>query len=1085
MAGMPPRDDASQRHVNPLPADAAVGPSVPAPTLHRFLLVALVTAVAYAAAGVAALGLALPPTYAAPLYPAAGIALAAALVYGRAALAGVLLGSFAVNVWVAMLRDALTPESLLLAALLGLGAAAQAGVGRWLVARCCGQPTALAEPGDIARFFALAVPLSCLTSASVATAAFVALGVTPAADAAGLWWRWWSGDTLGVLIGAPIVLTLLGRPRADWAPRRLSLGLPLLVITALLAAALLQVAKWDEERATARFERDARAAMSAITAELQRPLHALESLRSLLVAADDITDARLRAAVLPWLAQDPSLRALGRSAWVAREAAAELQQRQRAATMPDFTVFDQPAGADTTLDAALMVITQIEPTEHNRAALGLNQRSVPAAREAIERARRSGEPAATAGFRLTQQPDDGTGVVIYRVLYDGEPTTEAQRLAGTRGLVFVTLEPAQLLVALRAVQPQYLRLCLLDADPLTRKPLLAGDVACLHPAAASTLTLVQPLAYAGRDWRIVAHAARSAVPAEVGASAWLYSLVALGGAALLGALLLTVTGRARRIEAAVGARTAALQREVAERLRTEAALRERERRLRAIFESAPAGIVYTDLDGRILAPNPAFCRYVGRSAEALTRTTMAELAVDEEQDDVRQRLAALREGRLDSYRCPRRYRRPDGSIVHARLTVALLRDDQGRPRRTVGVVEDVGEQLRLAQAERERDAAAEANRAKSEFVSRMSHELRTPLNAMLGFAQLLELDRDPPLTAHQAGWTAQIQRAGWHLLHMINDTLDLSRIEAGTLKLQPETLDLRELLPACVALVETQARARGLRLSTTVQPQAVAVLADLTRLKQVLTNLLSNAVKYNVDGGAVQVSARTLDDGRVRIDVADSGLGMDAQQLEHLFEPFNRLGREASGVEGTGIGLAIAHRLAGLMGGSLHASSTPGAGSRFTLTLPGGDPDDLATSLAEAAEALAARYRSRVVHYVEDNATNVEVMRGVLGQRPQIRLEVSSDGASALAAIRGNRPNLVLLDMHLPDLDGLELLRQLKDDPDTEDIPVVAVSADATRERSEQALREGALHYLTKPVNVGELLAVVDELLERQDTRFG
>jgi PAS domain S-box-containing protein len=1064
------------------PPSPSPAPRWPAPVVA--LGIVLATAAAYAALGLAALGLAVPPAFAAPLFPAAGLALAAALVWGRAALPGVFLGSLAVNAWGAYLRDDLGAPALLLAALIGLGAAAQAGVGRWLVARRCGLPVALAEPRDIACFYAFAVPLSCLVSASVATSAFVAWGLTPAAEAAALWWRWWSGDTLGVLIGAPIVLSLLARPRVDWAPRRLSLALPLLAITALLAAAILEVAQWDEERIASRFERDAQAAAAVLTAELRRPLYVLAAVRSLLVASEEVTDAELRTAVRPWQAQDPSLRAVGRSEWVLRAEVDALQARRRAEGAADFAVFDRPDGTDTTADDALMVITQIEPLADNRAALGLNQRSVPAARAAIERARDSGTPVATAGFRLTQA-EDRVGVVVYQALYEGEPASAAQRAAATRGLVFVTVEPERLLAGVGAAPPTYLRLCLFDADPLATTPLLAGDAGCLAAADPATLALDLPLAFAGRDWRIGVRAPRAAVPDDAGADAWLFSLVALGATALLGALLLTVTGRTRRIEAAVEARTAALQQEVAERQRAESALRERERRLRTIFESAPVGIVYTDLDGRILAPNPAFCALVGRGVEELTRATMAELAVGEDSDDARRRLADLRAGRADSYRCARRYRRADGGVVHTRVTVALLRDDRGQPRRTIGVVEDVGEQLRLAQAERERDAAAEANRAKSEFVSRMSHELRTPLNAMLGFAQLLELDRQPALAPHQAGWTAQIQRAGWHLLHMINDTLDLSRIEAGTLELRAETLDLRELLPACLALVEPQARARRLRLDWRVEPAAAAVVADLTRLKQVLTNLLSNAVKYNVEGGTVQVDAHVGDDGQVAIDVLDSGLGMDAQQLAHLFEPFNRLGREASGVEGTGIGLTIARRLAELMGGSLHARSAPGAGSCFTLRLPAGALDTLAASLAEAAEALAVRYRSRVVHYVEDNPTNAEVMRGVLGQRPQVRLELSADGASALAAIRASRPDLVLLDMHLPDIDGLELLRRLKDDPDTEAIPVVAVSADATRERSEQALREGALHYLTKPVNVAELLGVIDDLLERQDTRFG
>ena len=1059
----------------------AAEPASPAPAVA----VVLVTALVYAAVGLVALQLAIPPTYAAPLYPSAGIALAAAIAYGRAAVPGVWLGSFAVNAYAASLRGDLTPESLVLPALLGVGAALQAEFGRALVARWCGQPAALSEPRDVARFYLLAAPLSCLASATVATASFVALGVVPSEGAPFLGWTWWAGDALGVLIGTPIALTFVGRPRADWAARRLTLGVPLLAITALLAAAILQVARWDEQRVAGRFDRDARAAAAALTERLQQPLYALEAMRSLYLGGDAVGDDRLRAAIGRWLALEPALRAAGHSEWVAREAVPALEARRRADGVADFRVFDRPDGVATDGDERRMVITQIEPAATNRAALGVNQMSIPAVRAAVEQARRAGAPVATAGFRLTQETSDRTGVVIYQVLYDGEPATVDERLPRTRGLVFVTVEPDRLVATVRDAQPAYLRLCLVDNDLRAPRPLLGGPPECLQPHGDDARALVVPQAFAGRQWDIRVSAARDAVPDEQRGGAFLFSLVALAAAALLGALLLAVTGRTRRIEVAVAQRTADLQHEVAERRRAEGALRDREQRLRAIFDAAPAGIVYTELDGRILVPNPAFCTFVGRPAEALVGHALAEFTHPDEVVEARGRLAALRRGEVDQYRCARRYLRPDGTVAHAQITVALLRDEAGRPSRTVGIVEDVGEQLRRAQAERERDAAAASSRAKSEFVSRMSHELRTPLNAMLGFAQLLDLDRQPPLAPHQAGWTAQIQRAGWHLLHMINDTLDLSRIESGTLRLQPETLDLRELVPACIALVEAAARERGVHVTAAVDPAAASARGDLTRVKQVLTNLLSNAVKYNVPGGAVQVRTRAADGERVEIDVVDTGLGMTPEQLAHLFEPFNRLGRETSGAEGTGIGLVISLRLAELMGGSLRATSAPGAGSCFTLVLPRGEASGAAARPPEADEPAAVRYRRRRVLYVEDNATNAEVMRGVLAKRAQIALEVSASGLDALAALRARRPDLVLLDMHLPDIDGLELLRRLKDDPDTEDIPVVAVSADATRERIAQALHEGAAQYLTKPLDVAELLAVVDELLDRQDTRFG
>ena len=345
------------------------------------------------------------------------------------------------------------------------------------------------------------------------------------------------------------------------------------------------------------------------------------------------------------------------------------------------------------------------------------------------------------------------------------------------------------------------------------------------------------------------------------------------------------------------------------------------------------------------------------------------------------------------------------------------------------------------------------------------------------------------MAAHQLEWTGQIRQAGWHLLHMINDTLDLARIESGHVDLDPRALDLADVVADAVALLAHNAEHRGIRIQVQLRPDARHVLGDATRLKQILTNLLSNAVKYNVEGGQVHVSSRIADDGRVAVEVQDSGAGMDADQVAQLFQPFNRLGREGGPVEGTGIGLVISLRLAELMSGTLYAQSSPGSGSTFTVELPRASaaaPLLLSTPADDSDSGLGeAHYRQRVVHYIEDNEINAEVMRGILALRPQINFVTSALGLDGLATIRARRPSVILLDMHLPDIDGLELLRHLKADADTADIPVVVVSADATESRIAAAMTAGAEHYLTKPVNVQQFLTALDEILERLDTLFG
>jgi len=287
---------------------------------------------------------------------------------------------------------------------------------------------------------------------------------------------------------------------------------------------------------------------------------------------------------------------------------------------------------------------------------------------------------------------------------------------------------------------------------------------------------------------------------------------------------------------------------------------------------------------------------------------------------------------------------------------------------------------------------------------------------------------------------------------------------------------------ACRALIEAPAAARGITLEERLATDASAVRGDATRVKQILTNLLSNAVKYNRLGGRISIGSRRTAGGMVEVTVTDTGLGMTEDQMAALFQPYNRLGRENSGIEGTGIGLVISRRLAELMGGTLQASSRADAGATFTLRLPAAAV--AVAAAADPAATLAAPYEQRVVHYVEDNEINIEVMRGVLALREQIVLECSALGLDGVAGIRRRRPDLILLDMQLPDINGLELLRHLKHDDLLADIPVIVVSADASPQHMEQALTLGAAHYVTKPLDVAAFLKVVDSVLESVDTRF-
>ncbi|MBI3976526.1 MAG: response regulator, partial [Armatimonadetes bacterium] len=338
------------------------------------------------------------------------------------------------------------------------------------------------------------------------------------------------------------------------------------------------------------------------------------------------------------------------------------------------------------------------------------------------------------------------------------------------------------------------------------------------------------------------------------------------------------------------------------------------------------------------------------------------------------------------------------------------------------------EEDRLARA-----AADRANQAKSEFVSRLSHELRTPLNAILGFAQLLEMDA---LSPEQQEHVVQILKGGRHLLGLIGEALDFARIDAGRLAISPEPVAVKELLQESADLIAPLAAAAGLRIAGdwAATPERF-VQADRQRLKQVLLNLLSNAVKYNRPAGVVTLAYRDDGPGRLRIAVTDTGPGIPAERAARLFMPFERLGAEARQIEGTGLGLALSRRLVDLMGGALGVESIPGEGSTFWVALPLTEAplDGFERTGAEPQEPAGVRRPTRVrtVLYVEDNLSSLRLVQRLLARRPGIRLMPAIQGRLAMDLAREHRPDLIVLDLHLPDMPGEEVLRALKEDPQT------------------------------------------------------
>jgi PAS domain S-box-containing protein len=517
-----------------------------------------------------------------------------------------------------------------------------------------------------------------------------------------------------------------------------------------------------------------------------------------------------------------------------------------------------------------------------------------------------------------------------------------------------------------------------------------------------------------------------------------------------------------------------VMRDVTERKAVGEALRESEERFRVLAENSTDVITRASPEGTLLYVSPASRGLYGYDPDEL----LGRFALDDiHPDDHAGLIAELASANgHDDHTLEYRFRRADGSYVWVETKARTLRDDHGEVVEYQSSTRDItARRLAEAAARRAQTEAEQANSAKSEFLSRMSHELRTPLHAILGFGELLARDA---LGSDQREKLGQLTRAAHHLLDLINEVLDLSRIERGELRLSLEPVHLGDVIGETLEMILPLAAAASV---TVVSPPGtdieIHVLADRQRLKQVLLNLCSNAIKYNHPGGTVTLRCTRDGTPRARIDVIDTGIGIAADNLPRVFEPFDRLGAEATDIEGTGLGLALSERLIEAMGGHISTESTVGRGTTFAIDLPVVPAPVAEAQPASGAPAeleVRAPGQARNVLYVEDNPSNIKLVEAILRARPEVTLLVATQGSLAIDLAREHRPALVLLDLNLPDISGEEVLRRLRRDARTAEIPVVITSADATPGHIERLRRAGADDYLTKPFGIERFLAVVD-----------
>ena len=543
----------------------------------------------------------------------------------------------------------------------------------------------------------------------------------------------------------------------------------------------------------------------------------------------------------------------------------------------------------------------------------------------------------------------------------------------------------------------------------------------------------------------------------------------------------------------IGTDNTARKRVEAEQQKLDQRLRDYQFYTRSLIESHMDALVLTDPLGTITDANKQMEALTGCTHDELIGAQFRDYFTDPERAQAAVKLV-LREKRITDYELTAHNRNGKTTNVSYNATTFYNRDRvlQG----VFAAARDVTERQLIQQAlqktnvelQRAKLVAEKANLAKSDFLSSMSHELRSPLNAILGFAQLME-SASPSPTDSQKESIAQILQAGWHLLNLINEILDLAVIEAGRVLLSTEPVSLADVMAECQAMLEPEAQQRGISMTFPCFDDPIFVSADRTRLKQVVINLLSNAIKYNKQSGTVVVAYDTRTTGRTRISIADTGMGLTAEKLTQLYQPFNRLGQESvAGVAGTGIGLVVTKRLVELMGGELGVESTVGTGSVFWFELVSSAALQLEAEMSEAA----ARDKTPMpigmpVHtllYVEDNQANMRLVEQIIARRPDLRLLTAINGLLGIELARKEQPTVILMDINLPGISGVAAMEILREDPATAHIPVVALSANANPRDIEIGLAKGFFRYLTKPIKIKEFTDTLSAALKFREAKL-
>lgn len=898
-----------------------------APSVMKFVAAVLLLGGAYLLTGKAGLALAIPPGYATAIFPAAGVALAALLLWGLRLWPGVFLGSFALNIWVTLAAgQAATPIAFALSAAIGSGAALQALFGAWLIRRFLGFPNTLSRGGEVIRFLLLGGAVGCLMSATVGISSLWLAGVVSADNLLFSWWTWWVGDTLGVLLGTPIILTFFSEPKSLWRARRWPVALPMALVTMVIVPSFIAASHWESQRITLEFRKRAALLQQTLESNIRLKLDAIHALRDFSYGVEKMDFKGFSTFTAGMLSRHPSLHAISYNARVRSHERTAFEAAIQREVDPDFTINERsPEGilgpaADR---SEYVTVTYIQPLDANRKALGFDVASNPVRKTALDLARDTNQLVATGRVNLVQDRYSQAGVLVFLPVFpiNAKQASAEERGALLQGYFVGVFRVGELLAsALKGVDPQEISAGLYDARPTQgSSPFLAGygggqerwneDIALESGLGHAGPWWSESFDFGGRQWRLELSPTRTLLETQRSWGPWFVLAGGLLFASLLGAFLLLLTGRTARVEDLVLKRTGQLA--------------DRESRLAAILETAGDGIITINVHGIIESANPAAAQLFGYApGEMIGRDVNTIMLSSKQEHNGVIFKPAQHNGKAHADNLCQEVEglRKDGSTIPLELSVTEMKlVDQTL---FTGILHDLTERKR-------------ADKLKNEFVSTVSHELRTPLTSIYGGLKLLVSGGVGTLPEQARNLVELAYRNSERLNLLINDILDIQKIESGRFAIELKPLDAATLVRQALEENKSYAEKFGIRYNFVEPiPEALTINGDQARLNQVLVNLLSNAAKFTTCGDVVEIRVERKDLW-VQFSVTDHGPGIPEVFQSRIFQKFAQADSSSTRQSGgTGLGLSISKALVESHHGKIGFRTKVDEGTTFFFRLP-------------------------------------------------------------------------------------------------------------------------------------------------------